>query len=456
MCPTSDELRAWDEEYLWHPFTPHSVYQEEEPLMVVEGDGNYLIDVEGHRYLDAVSSIWCNVFGHRHPEIDDAIRKQLDRIAHATFLGNATGPAVELGKRLVEITPENLTRVFYSDSGSTAVEVALKIATQYWQQTEGEASRTRFLTLRHAYHGDTVGSVSLGGMDLFHARYHNLLFETITVEAPYCYRCPFGLERESCQEACIDKAIEAIHAHGEQLAGIFLEPMVQGAAGMITQPPGFLKRLSDAAHEVGALVILDEVAVGFGRSGDTLFACQQAGVEPDLLCLAKGLTGGYLPLAATLATEEIFSAFLGPPEEGRTFFHGHTYTGNPLGAAAAMATLDIFEREKVMESLPSKVNLLTEVLETLRLLPGVGDIRQWGLMAGVELVKDKESKESFAPSARMAMKVCRAARDHGVFLRPLGDTLVIVPPLSVTDDELRLIGRALAAGLETVMGEEGR
>ena len=448
-----DELVAADAAYVWHPFTPHSVYGDEAPLMVVGGEGNYLVDADGTRYLDGVASLWCNLFGHRRPEIDAAIVEQLGRIAHSTFLGNASAPAVLLAKRLVEIAPEGLTRVFFSDNGSTAVEVALKIAYQFWQQYDGgrERDRSLFVTLGNAYHGDTVGSVSLGGIDLFHERYRPLLFETVRAHAPYCYRCPLGKEEAACATSCAEEIERLILENGPRVAAVVLEPGVQGAAGMVVLPDGFLRRAADAARKVGALLVLDEVAVGFGRSG-RMFACEREGVAPDLLCLAKGLTGGYLPMSATLATERIFEAFLGDPAEGRTFFHGHTYTGNQLAAAAAHATLDIFERENVIASLAPKIERLHHELERLWALPGVGDIRRYGLAAGVELVADRATKAQYPASERRGMKVCMAARKHGVFLRPLGDTVVCMPPLSITEEEIVTLVDAVERGIAEVCG----
>jgi adenosylmethionine-8-amino-7-oxononanoate aminotransferase len=446
--PTADQLRSWDDAHLWHPFTPHTVYRDEEPLIVVAGEGNYLIDLEGRRYLDGVSSLWCNLFGHRRPEIDAAIRAQLDRIAHSTLLGHSAAPAIDLAKRLIEVAPSGLSRVFFSDDGATAVEVALKIALQFWQQQPGlhDHQRNRFLTLGMAYHGDTVGSVSLGGIDLFHARYGPLLFETVKAPAPYCYRCPLGLDRSRCALDCVDVFERLVREHGDRLAAIVIESGMLGAAGIIVQPEGFLRRARAAADQVGTLLVLDEVATGFGRSG-RMFACEREDVAPDMLCLAKGLTGGYLPMAATLTTERIFEAFLGPPEEGRTFFHGHTYTGNALGAAAALATLEIFAREAVIEALQPKIARLTAELERLRAVPAVGDIRQCGLAAGVELVRDRAAKASFPPGERRGMKACRAARSRGVFLRPLGDTIVLMPPLSVTEAEITQLIDAVEFGI---------
>jgi adenosylmethionine-8-amino-7-oxononanoate aminotransferase len=435
-----EELKRIDRAHVWHPFTPHSAYADDDPLMVVAGEGHYLIDADGRRYFDGVSSLWCNLFGHRRAEIDQAIRGQLDRIAHATFLGNATAPAVTLAKRLVDKAPAGLTRVFYSDNGSTAVEVALKMALQYWQQADGgaEPQRTAFLTFGNAYHGDTIGSVSLGGIDLFHERYRPLLFPTLQAPSP-------------ASPGCLEALESLVSAHGRTIAAIVLEPGMQGAAGMITQPPGFTRRVRELADRAGALLVLDEVAVGFGRSG-ALFASTREGVAPDFLCLAKGLTGGYLPMGATLTTEKVFRAFLGHPSEGRTFFHGHTYTGNPLAAAAAHATLDIFEQTDLLAELPGKVTRLAELLDELRVLPAVGDIRQYGLAAGIELVADRETMLSYPARERRGMAVCGAARARGVFLRPLGDVIVLMPPLTTSDDEMRMLLSAVHESIIEVCG----
>jgi adenosylmethionine-8-amino-7-oxononanoate aminotransferase len=447
----TDQLRAWDDAHLWHPFTPQSVYRDEDPLLVVAGEGHYLIDADGRRYLDGVGSLWCNLFGHRRPEIDAAIVAQLGRIAHSTLLGHANAPAIELARRLVELAPPGLTRVFFSDDGSTAVEVALKIALQYWQQANGgrEARRRTFITLGGAYHGDTVGAVSLGGIDLFHQRYQPLLFETVRVPSPFCYRCPLGHAPDSCHRECMDELERVVLQHGDTLAAVVLESGLQGAAGMVVMPEGYLRRARELTERVGALLVLDEVAVGFGRSG-RMFSCEREDVAPDLLCIAKGLTGGYLPMAATLATERIFEAFLGAPAEGRTFFHGHTYTGNQLAASAALATLGIFAREPVLDRVRTAIGRLTEELGRLRALPSVGDVRQFGLAAGIELVSDQDGKVSFPPAERRGMRVCRAARNRGVFLRPLGDVVVLMPPLTISDEEIVQLVDAIEFGIREV------
>ena len=447
------ELEAWDDAHLWHPFTPQSVYRDEDPLLVVAGEGNYLIDIDGRRYLDGVASLWCNTLGHRRPELDRAVHDQLGRIAHATLLGSATVPAIRLARRLAEAAPPGLTRVFFSDNGSTAVEVAVKIALQYWQQVDGgrQARRTRFLGLGEAYHGDTVGSVAMGGIDLFHRRFGPLLFDAVRSPSPYCYRCPLDKEPETCEVACATELERLVGEHGDELAAVVIEPGFLGAGGIITYPPGFLRRAREVTTQASALLIFDEVAAGMGRSG-FLFASQREDVTPDLLCVAKGLTGGYLPVAATLATEQIYEAFLGPPEDERTFFHGHTFTGNPLGAAAALATLDVLEQGGVLDGLDDKITQLAAELERLRTLPAVGDIRQYGLAAGVELVADRASRAPFPAAARTGAKVCRAARERGVFLRPLGDVIVLMPPLTVESAEITCLVDAVEHGIRTVCG----
>lgn len=456
-APDRDTLVRWDDRYVWHPFTPHDAYRDEDPLMIVAGDGNELIDADGRRLLDGVASLWCNVFGHRRPEIDAAVRAQLDRIAHATFLGNASAPAVELAKRLVELAPKGLTRCFFSDDGSTAVEVALKMALQFHRQSgDGQdVGRTRVMSLDLAYHGDTLGAVSVGGIDLFHGIFGPMLFERLSMPAPYCYRCPIGpdLRLDTCGLACAQDAVARIARHGDELAAVIVEPGVQGAGGMIVQPPGFLRAVAEATHRAGALLIADEVAVGFGRSAEAMFACERERVTPDLLCLGKGLTGGYLPMAATLATERVFDAFRGPAEDGRTFFHGHTFSGNALAAAAGLATLDIFEDDRVIDGLPAKAAMLERELERVRGLPGVGDVRRYGLAVGIELVADRQSRRPFPAQERRGMRVCRHAVRNGVFLRPLGDVVVLMPPLSITDAELVRLVDAVEAGIRSELSD---
>jgi adenosylmethionine-8-amino-7-oxononanoate aminotransferase len=447
-------LARWDHAHLWHPFTALADWAADEPLIIERGEGVYLYDTAGRRYLDGVSSLWCNIHGHRHPAIDAAIRDQLDRVAHSTLLGVSHPPAIQLARRLVERAPEGLTRVFFSDDGATAVEVALKMAFQFWRQTNPpEPARTRFIALTDAYHGDTLGDVSVGGVARFHAMFAPLLFETLRAPAPYCYRCPLSLSRPDCRTACLAEVEHLLDEHRGAIAAVVVEPLVQGAAGMIVHPEGFLRGLRDLTTKYDTLLIADEVAVGFGRTG-RLFACEHENVTPDFLCLAKGITGGYLPLAATLTTERIHRAFFGTAEQGRTFFHGHTYGGNPLGAAAALATLRVFDDERTLENLPPKAERLAARLEALARHPHVGDVRQRGLIAGIELVADRATKERFPSDRRVGARICRRARDHGVLIRPLGDILVIMPPLSIDHDQLATLMDVVTACLVEITGRE--
>ncbi len=431
-----DTLARWDREHLWHPFTQMRGFVQEELLIITRGEGVYLYDHQGRRYLDGVASLWCNVHGHRRPELDRAVAAQLGRIAHSTLLGLAHPPAIELARRLAEIAPSGLTRVFYSDDGSTAVEVALKMAFQYWVN-RGRPEKRRFLKLSGGYHGDTLGAVAVGGIPLFHQTYRPLLFPTLEAPAPYCYRCR---DREDCREQCLTRLEELVAGHHGELAAVILEPVMQGAAGMIPQPPGYVARVREVTREHGVLLIADEVATGFGRTG-RMFACEHEGVSPDLMCLAKGLTGGYLPLAATLATHAVYEAFLGEFHEFKTFFHGHTFTGNPLAAAAGLASLEIFEKDKVIEGLGEKIDLLTSELAALAEHPHVGDVRQRGLMVGIELVKDKGTREPLSVARRTGHRVILAARKLGAILRPLGDTIVLMPPLAMSLEELQSLCR---------------
>lgn len=432
-------LRSLDAAHVWHPFTQMRDWMGSEPCIIDAADGNHLIDTDGNRYLDGVSSLWTNVHGHRHPHIDEAIRRQLDRVAHSTLLGLGGTPSIELAARLTAIAPAGLTRVFYSDSGSTAVEAALKIAFQYHRQApEGDARRTRVMAFSNAYHGDTIGSVSLGGMSLFHGIYGPLLFDPVRAPAPHCYRCPANLRPETCGMACLGEVERLMRHHGHELCAVVVEPLVQGAAGMLMQPRGWLRGLRDLCDRHGVFMVADEVAVGFGKTG-TMFACEQEGVVPDMLCLAKGITGGYLPLAATLVTERIHDGFLGGYADFRTFFHGHTYTGNALACAAALASLDVFEEERTLETLRPRIERLATLLAPLNDLPHVGDIRRVGVMTGIELVADRETRTPYRPEERIGHRVTLEARRRGVIVRPLGDVMVLMPPLSITETELETL-----------------
>jgi adenosylmethionine-8-amino-7-oxononanoate transaminase len=429
-------LQEADKRFVWHPFTQMSDWLNEEPLIVAAGEGNYLIDGQGRRYLDGVSSLWVNLHGHRRPEIDQAIIQQLGRIAHSTALGLSNPPAIELAEGLVAITPKGLDKVFYSDNGSTAVEIAMKQAFQYWQQrSDPRPKKTRFLSFVNGYHGDTLGAVSVGGIDLFHSVYGPLLMETVKVNAPYCYRCHLGKKYPTCEVNCLVEVEEALARHHEELAALVMEPLIQGAAGMLVTPPGYTRAVRDLAAKYDVLFIADEVATGFGHTGK-MFACEHEGIYPDFMALAKGITGGYLPLAATLATQGVFDAFCGNYEEQKTFYHGHTYTGNALACAAGLASLGIFESEDTLSKLQTKVAALRTGLQGFWNLKHVGDVRQVGVMVGIELVRDTDTKAPFDHGAKTAIRVIQEARRRGLVIRPLGDVIILMPPLSIEDKEL--------------------
>jgi len=420
------DLVQLDRDHVWHPFTQQQAWCEEEPLLIERAEGSYLIDVDGRRYIDGVSSLWCNVHGHRHEGIDAAVSDQLGKVAHSTMLGLSHPGAVELAARLVDVAPPGLSRVFYSESGSTAVEIALKMAFQFQQQRGGQhARRSSFVHLRESYHGDTIGSVSVGGIDLFHSAYRPLLFPTHAAEPGDAA----DLQR-------------VLATYEEEIAAVIVEPLVQGAAGMLVHPDGYLRKVRELCDDFGVLLICDEVATGFGRTG-TMFACEREGVAPDLLCLAKGLTGGYLPLAATLATERIYEGFLGAYEEWRTFFHGHTYTGNPLACAAALACLDAFEQERTIERLQPKIALLEELLAEVASMDEVAEVRQRGFMVGIDL-------GGHDPALRLGHRVVVEARRRGAVIRPLGDVVVLMPPLSIGAEELRELVTATKGSIEAV------
>ncbi len=439
-----NNLQQWDQRYVWHPFTPMKLWLDSEPLVIERGEGVYLFDTEGRRYIDGVSSLWCNVHGHNHPVINAAIQEQLGKIAHSTMLGLASGPSIELAKQLVEITPDGLDKVFYSDSGATAVEIAIKIAFQYWRNL-GEAKRTRFVALKQSYHGDTMGSVSVGGIEIFHRIFGPLTFKSIFSESPHPYR--FEGSADQCREHCLKEMDKLLAEHGDEVAAVVVEPLVQGAAGLIMHPEGFLAGVAKLAKEHGVLLIADEVATGFGKTG-TMFACEQEEVRPDIMCLAKGLTGGYLPVAATLASERIFEAFLAEPYLETTFYHGHTYTGNALGCAAALGCLRVFEQEKTLENLAGKIELLEKQLGRIAKLDYVGDVRNRGVMAAIELVADKASKADFACERRIGAQLCELMRAKGVLLRPLGNVLVIMPPLSISLEQLQELMEVVSEAIE--------
>jgi adenosylmethionine-8-amino-7-oxononanoate aminotransferase len=433
-----ERLKRLDHTYLWHPFTQMREWTGEEPCIIEGGEGHYLLDVQGKKYLDGVSSLWCNVHGHHKEELDQAIKNQLDRIAHSTFLGLSHVPGIELAEKLIGIAPPGLQRVFYSDDGATAVEVALKMAVQYWQ-LKGETGRTRFASLVEAYHGDTVGSMGVGYSETFHRFHRSLLLPALRLNPPHVFRYFKRMSEEEALKTAIQEAEEKLAEEKDSLAALIVEPLMQGAAGMWAQPPAYVKALREICRKNRILFIADEVATGFGRTGK-MFACEHAGVSPDILCVAKGITGGYLPLAATLTTEEIFSAFLGEYQEFKTFFHGHTYTGNPLGCAVALASLELFRKETILDRMQTKIDYVRRRLaEDFLPLGHVADVRQWGFMVGIELVEDKESRKSYPTEKRIGHKVILEARNRGVMIRPLGDVIILMPPLSIGDDELKTL-----------------
>jgi adenosylmethionine-8-amino-7-oxononanoate transaminase len=443
-----EELLERNRRFLWNPFTQMQGYLESEPVIVERADGVRLVDVEGRSYYDGNSSMWLNVHGHRKAELDRAIAEQLDRVAHSTLLGQGSVPALELAERLIDIVPPGLGKVFYSDSGAEAVEIALKLAIAYWRR-RGRPEKRVLVSMHNAYHGDTVGAVSVGGIDIFHAEFEPLLFPTRKVTYPHPYR--FDGSEEECVAACLAELDLELEARGAETAAVVVEPIVQAAAGMIVSPPGYLRGLAELcrAHEV--LLVCDEVAVGFGRTG-RMFACDHEDVAPDLMVAGKGITGGYLPLAATFTTDEIYDAFLGEHAELRTFFHGHSYTGNQLACAAALASLDLFERDGILEQVQESGDTVRRRLATVAELPHVGEVRQRGLMVGIELVQDRATKEPFDWTLAMGQRVCRRARELGMITRPLGDVVTFVPPLATEESDLDamldILVQAVAEGTE--------
>jgi adenosylmethionine-8-amino-7-oxononanoate aminotransferase len=448
--PTRDELFRWDREIVWHAFTQMAEYQ---PLIIERAHGCTLVDVNGREYLDATSSLWCNLHGHRHPKLDAALKQQLDRVAHVTNLGMSNPTTIELAKRLVDVAPPGLNHVFFSDDGATAVEVALKMAFQYWRQRpDPRPEKSLYVALGDAYHGDTLGGISVGGVDLFTSQFAPLLFEVIRLPAPDAYRLPTGVTQATAAAHYLAQAETILAEQHQRIAAIVIEPLIQCAAGIIVHPAGYLRGLRELCTKYGVLLIADEVAVGFGRTGK-MFACEHEGVTPDFLCLAKGITAGYMPLAATLAADEIWQTFLGTYAQTKTFFHGHTYGGNPLGAAVALANLRIFEEEQTLTQMQPKVTRLAQHLNRIAGHNHVGDVRHCGLIAGVELVRDKAAKEPYPWKERRGWRVCESAMAEGVFVRPLGNVVVVMPPLAIRSKELDRICAAIERGIEKATAE---
>ena len=446
MTTPRGELLAWDRHHVWHAFTQ---MQEYEPLLIERGTGAWLIDVDGNRYLDGSASMWCNVHGHRHPRLDAALTAQMAKVAHTTNLGLSNPVTVEFARRLAEVAPPGLDRIFFSDDGSTAIEAALKMAFQFWRQTSpARPEKARFIAIDEAYHGDTLGAVGVGGVDRFTAMFAPLTFEPIRLPPP-------GLPGRSGRPASAAEALSHLEAvlttHGHEIAAVVMEPLVQMAGGILVQPPGYLRGVRDLTRAHGVLLILDEVATGFGRTG-TLFACEQEDVVPDFLCLAKGLTAGYLPMAATLTHGCIWDAFLGSHAEQRAFYHGHTYGGNPLAAAVGLASLEIFREENVLAALQPKIARLAEHAAHFGGLDHVGGVRQCGFVLGLDLVADQATGCRYPWQEQRGRRACEAARAQAAILRPLGDTVVIMPPLCITESELDQLAEACEVGIRAATG----
>ncbi|MDR3195717.1 MAG: adenosylmethionine--8-amino-7-oxononanoate transaminase [Endomicrobium sp.] len=448
-----------DKNNIWHPFTQMADWINNDPcapLIIDKAKGSYLYDIDGKKYLDGVASLWVNLLGHRNPKIDKAIKKQINKGSHTTFLGLTHVPAIELAKKLISILPKNLKKIFYSDNGSTAVEVAIKMAYQYWQ-FKGE-KRQFFFSLKNAYHGDTIGAVSVGGVDSFHSSFKSLLFKSYFAMSPYCYRCPYRKKeitfplnaknfknhnaKVGCKGECIKQVEDIISKNHKTIAAAIIEPLNQAASGMIVMPKGYLKEYANLCKRYGVLLICDEVATGFGRTGK-MFAVEHEDVKPDFACLSKGITGGYLPLAVTATTNEIYNAFLGKYEEFKTFFHGHSYTANPLACTAANAALDILKKDKILNKLQPKIKHLEKELTELSKHEKVGDIRHCGVMVGIEIVEDKRTGNPYDYKLKLGAKICTNMRKDSVIIRNLGDTLVLFLPLTITEKEISKIVSAV-------------
>jgi adenosylmethionine-8-amino-7-oxononanoate transaminase len=462
---TKKALISSDKKNIWHPFTQMADWIKDDPSvpLIIDGaKGSYLYDADGKKYLDGVSSLWVTLLGHRNPKIDKALKAQIDKMAHSTFLGLTHKPAIELSEKLLKILPSNFKKIFYSDNGSTAVEIALKQAFQYWQ-TKGQ-NRRFFLSLRNAYHGDTIGAVSVGGMDLFHAKFRHLLFNSFFAQSPYCYRCRYCKKKMTfpikaknfkdhnkkagCKGECIKEVETILAKKHKEIAAAIIEPLNQASAGMVVMPKGYVKEYANLCKKYGILLICDEVATGFGRTGK-MFAVEHENVKPDFMCLSKGITGGYLPFAVTATTNEIYNSFLGKYEEFKTFFHGHSYTANPLACAASIAVIDILTKDKMLKKLQPKIKHLEKELSLLAVHPKVGNIRHCGVMAGIEIVNDKKTRKPYDYKLKTGAKLCAAIRKDGVIIRNLGDTLVLFLHLTMTKKEISKIITAIKKSLQT-------
>jgi adenosylmethionine---8-amino-7-oxononanoate aminotransferase len=448
--PSNDELRRWDRQHYWHSFTPMETY---EPLIVERAQGATLIDIDGNRYLDGAASMWCNVHGHNHPAINAAIQAQLEKVAHSTSLGMGNSTTVKLAHRLAEIAPGNLEHVFFSSDGSSAIEVALKAAFQYWRQCDRpKPAKTKFVALGEAYHGDTLGAAAVGGIDRFHALFEPLLFDVIRFPSPDVHRLPHEVEKHHGVDYYLRQLESLLRENHSEIAALVMEPLVQCAAGMVMHPPNFLRGVRELTREYDVLLIVDEVATGFGRTG-TMFACEREEIVPDFLCLGKGISGGYLPLSATITHSEIWNAFLGNPDDGRTLYHGHTYSGNPLACAAGLASLELFETERTLERLQAKIARLGEHLDRIAGHPNVANARQCGLIGAFDLVADKQTFTPFPLGQTIGRQIATYALRRGVWLRPQPHFVYVMPPLSISLEELDYLLNTIESGLNVTAYE---
>ena len=446
--PTIEER---DLRHIWHPCAQMKDYEQLPPMVIDRAKGAWLYDVYGKAYLDIVSSWWANLLGHTNEKINARIAAQLGRLEHVIFANFSHRLAIELAERLAMLVPEGLTKFHFNDNGSSAVEAALKMAFQYCQQT-GRTGKTRFMCLSEGYHGETIGALSVGSMDLFAEMYKPMMMDNIHIEAPNCYRCPYGETRDTCSCACFEHAERAFAAHGHETAAMIVEPLLQGSAGMRIYPEEYLRKLRALCDAYDVLLIADEIATGVGRTG-RLFACERAGITPDLMCLSKGLTGGYMPMSITVVKEKIYDAFYADWSEGKAFMHSHTYAGNPLGCSAALAVLDILDEENILERAEETASWLSaRMAETFGAHPNVGEIRHIGLIHAVELVEDRAAKRPFDGGRRLGYAIYRRALQHGLLLRPLGDVLYFNPPLNIGRDDLDTAITRMKASMDEVLG----
>lgn len=444
-----EELIEKDLKYIWHPFTQMKDYETDEPIIINDGKGIYIWDLKGNKYIDGVSSWWVNTLGHSNSRLNNAIVNQLSKIEHVLFAGFSHLPAIHLAEEIIKITPKEFTKVFYSDNGSTAVEVALKMAYQYWAQ-KGKPQKDKFIALKNSYHGDTMGAVSVGGVDLYHKIYKPLLFEIYQADSPYCYRCPACKTQDSCNFECVNSIEKILEENPDRVAGIIIEPLVQAAGGMIMYPPEYLRRVRILCDKHNILMLDDEVAMGFGRTGK-MFAFEHSGIVPDIMCIAKGLTAGYLPLSATVVREEIYQAFYDDYDKLKTFYHGHSFTANPLACSVALENLKIMREERIIDSIQGKILKLKYELEKFKELDHVGDIRHIGMIAAIELVRNKETKEPYTLQERIGQKIYKECLKRGAVLRPLGNTLYFMPPYIITEDEIEQLVNIAYVSINAVL-----